>query len=145
MPDLPGVYQFFDTDGHLLYIGKAKSLKKRVSSYFNRTNQTNTKLRTLVRKISSIKFVVVDSESDALLLENVLIKKHQPKYNILLKDDKTYPWTDLAAVEHQDLISLEHGTDTLCHHKTGAPLHQYIQRILNPRLGLNIHRGSAVI
>lgn len=92
MPDLPGVYQFFDTDGHLLYIGKAKSLKKRVSSYFNRTNQTNTKLRTLVRKISSIKFVVVDSESDALLLENVLIKKHQPKYNILLKDDKTYPW-----------------------------------------------------
>jgi len=92
MPDLPGVYQFFDTDGHLLYIGKAKSLKKRVSSYFNKTNQTNNKLRTLVRKISSIKFVVVDSESDALLLENVLIKKHQPKYNILLKDDKTYPW-----------------------------------------------------
>lgn len=92
MPDLPGVYQFFDTDGHLLYIGKAKSLKKRVSSYFNKTNQTNNKLRTLVRKIASIKFVVVDSESDALLLENVLIKKHQPKYNILLKDDKTYPW-----------------------------------------------------
>lgn len=92
MPDLPGVYQFFDTDGHLLYIGKAKSLKKRVSSYFNKTNQTNNKLRTLVRKIASIKFVVVNSESDALLLENVLIKKHQPKYNILLKDDKTYPW-----------------------------------------------------
>lgn len=92
MPELPGVYQFYDTDGNLLYIGKAKSLKKRVSSYFNRTNQTNNKLRTLVRKIASIKFVVVDSESDALLLENVLIKKHQPKYNILLKDDKTYPW-----------------------------------------------------
>ena len=92
MQDLPGVYQFFDTEGHLLYIGKAKSLKKRVSSYFNKTNQTNNKLRTLVRKIASIKFVVVDSESDALLLENVLIKKHQPKYNILLKDDKTYPW-----------------------------------------------------
>lgn len=92
MPELPGVYQFYDTDGNLLYIGKAKSLKKRVSSYFNRTNQTNNKLRTLVRKIESIKFVVVDSESDALLLENVLIKKHQPKYNILLKDDKTYPW-----------------------------------------------------
>lgn len=92
MPELPGVYQFYDTEGNLLYIGKAKSLKKRVSSYFNRTNQTNNKLRTLVRKIASIKFVVVDSESDALLLENVLIKKHQPKYNILLKDDKTYPW-----------------------------------------------------
>ena len=92
MPELPGVYQFYDTEGGLLYIGKAKSLKKRVSSYFNRTNQTNNKLRTLVRKIASIKFVVVDSESDALLLENVLIKKHQPKYNILLKDDKTYPW-----------------------------------------------------
>jgi len=92
MPELPGVYQFYDTEGGLLYIGKAKSLKKRVSSYFNRTNQTNNKLRTLVRKIASIKFVVVDSESDALLLENVLIKKHQPRYNILLKDDKTYPW-----------------------------------------------------
>ncbi len=92
MPELPGVYQFYDNEGNLLYIGKAKSLKKRVSSYFNRTNQTNNKLRTLVRKIASIKFVVVDSESDALLLENVLIKKHQPKYNILLKDDKTYPW-----------------------------------------------------
>ncbi len=92
MPELPGVYQFYDTEGGLLYIGKAKSLKKRVSSYFNKTNQTNNKLRTLVRKIASIKFVVVDSESDALLLENVLIKKHQPKYNILLKDDKTYPW-----------------------------------------------------
>ena len=62
MPELPGVYQFYDTDGNLLYIGKAKSLKKRVSSYFNRTNQTNNKLRTLVRKIASIKFVVVDSE-----------------------------------------------------------------------------------
>ncbi|BDX37538.1 UvrABC system protein C [Tenuifilaceae bacterium CYCD] len=92
MPELPGVYQFYDTEGSLLYIGKAKSLKKRVSSYFNKTNHTNNKLRTLVRKIASIKFVVVDSESDALLLENVLIKKHQPKYNILLKDDKTYPW-----------------------------------------------------
>lgn len=92
MPELPGVYQFYDIEGNLLYIGKAKSLKKRVSSYFNRTSQTNNKLRTLVRKIASIKFVVVDSESDALLLENVLIKKHQPKYNILLKDDKTYPW-----------------------------------------------------
>jgi len=92
MPELPGVYQFYDIEGNLLYIGKAKSLKKRVSSYFNRTNQTNNKLRALVRKIASIKFVVVDSESDALLLENVLIKKHQPKYNILLKDDKTYPW-----------------------------------------------------
>ena len=92
MPELPGVYQFYDSEGNLLYIGKAKSLKKRVSSYFNRTNQTNNKLRALVRKIASIKFVVVDSESDALLLENVLIKKHQPKYNILLKDDKTYPW-----------------------------------------------------
>lgn len=92
MPDLPGVYQFFDTEGLLLYIGKAKSLKKRVASYFNKTTTSNNKLKTLVNKIGSVKFVVVNSESDALLLENVLIKKHQPKYNILLKDDKTYPW-----------------------------------------------------
>ncbi|MGE0078385.1 MAG: excinuclease ABC subunit UvrC [Bacteroidales bacterium] len=92
MPDTPGVYQFFDAEDNLLYIGKAKSLKKRVSSYFNKTNQTSNKLRALVRKIVTIKFVVVDTESDALLLENSLIKRYQPKYNILLKDDKTYPW-----------------------------------------------------
>lgn len=92
LPDQPGVYQYYDTDGKLLYIGKAKNLKKRVLSYFNKVDSANAKLRVLVRKIARIEFVVVNSESDALLLENNLIKQYQPKYNILLKDDKTYPW-----------------------------------------------------
>lgn len=91
LPDLPGVYQYYDEDGHILYVGKAKNLKKRVSSYFNREHD-NGKTRVLVRKIVDIRHIVVDTEEDALLLENNLIKKYQPKYNVLLKDDKTYPW-----------------------------------------------------
>lgn len=92
LPDSPGVYQFFDINEILIYIGKAKNLKKRVSSYFHQSAYDSAKLRVLVSKINDIKFIVVDSESDALLLENILIKKHKPKYNVLLKDDKTYPW-----------------------------------------------------
>lgn len=91
-PELPGVYQFFDSAGKIIYIGKAKNLKKRVSSYFNRAQYESAKVRALVSKIADIKYIVVNSESDALILENILIKKHQPKYNILLRDDKTYPW-----------------------------------------------------
>lgn len=91
LPNLPGVYQYFDADGTIIYVGKAKNLKNRVSSYFNK-NQENGKTRILVRKIADIKYIVVDTEFDALLLENSLIKKYQPKYNIQLKDDKTYPW-----------------------------------------------------
>ena len=90
MPGKPGVYQYFDNKGNLLYVGKAKNLKKRVSSYFTGKNYGKTKI--LVSKIAEIKHIVVDSESDALLLENNLIKKHQPRYNIMLKDDKTFPW-----------------------------------------------------
>lgn len=92
LPDKPGVYRYYDTEGNLLYVGKAKSLKKRVASYFNKNKYENGKTRLLVRKIADIKFIVVDTEFDALLLENNLIKEHQPKYNIQLKDDKTYPW-----------------------------------------------------
>lgn len=91
LPDQPGVYQYLDKDGTIIYIGKAKNLKKRVSSYFNKSHD-NLKTEILVRKIVSINHIVVDSEQDALLLENNLIKKYKPKYNILLKDDKTYPW-----------------------------------------------------
>ena len=91
LPDKPGVYQFYDVSGKILYVGKAKSLKKRVSSYFNKTQEYG-KTRVLVKQISDIKYIVVDTELDALLLENNLIKKYQPKYNIQLKDDKTYPW-----------------------------------------------------
>ena len=91
LPNTPGVYQYYDRADKLLYIGKAKNLKKRVSSYFNK-NHENGKTRVLVAKIASIKHIVVETETDALLLENNLIKKYQPKYNVLLKDDKTYPW-----------------------------------------------------
>ena len=92
LPDQPGVYQFYDKSGTLLYIGKAKNLKKRVSSYFSRNKYESFKLKVLVDRIANLKYIVVDSESDALLLENNLIKKFQPRYNILLKDDKTFPW-----------------------------------------------------
>lgn len=91
MPSLPGVYQFFDSSNKIIYIGKAKNLKKRVVSYFQK-NLNSQKTKNLVKNIFEIKHVVVSSESDALLLESSLIKKYQPKYNILLRDDKTYPW-----------------------------------------------------
>jgi excinuclease ABC subunit C len=92
LPDQPGVYQFYDKNGVILYIGKAKNLKKRVSSYFFRNYYDSFKIKILVDHIADLKYIVVDSESDALLLENNLIKKYQPRYNILLKDDKTFPW-----------------------------------------------------
>lgn len=92
IPKKPGVYQFFNADGVLIYVGKAKSLRNRVQSYFNKeANLSNAKTRILVSKIRDIQFTIVDTEIDAWLLENNLIKKHQPKYNISLKDDKTYP------------------------------------------------------
>ena len=91
IPQDAGVYQYFDEEGKLLYVGKAKNLKKRVSSYFAKKHE-HTKTRVLVRKIFEIQTIVVASEMDALLLENSLIKKHQPRYNVMLKDDKTYPW-----------------------------------------------------
>ena len=92
LPNKPGIYQFFDKNGELIYIGKAKNLRKRVESYFNKKNQPNNKLRVLVRKIWKIQHILVETESDALLLENNFIKKYQPRYNISLKDDKTFPW-----------------------------------------------------
>ncbi|TRZ45846.1 excinuclease ABC subunit UvrC [Robertkochia solimangrovi] len=91
LPESPGVYQFYDKNDVILYVGKAKNLKKRVTSYFVKNHEYG-KTRVLVRKISSIKHVVVPTETDALLLENNLIKKFKPRYNVLLKDDKTYPW-----------------------------------------------------
>ncbi len=91
LPDSPGVYQYFDREGKIIYIGKAKNLKKRVRSYFNKEHGEG-KINLLVRRIEQIKYVVVKTEWDALLLENNLIKKYQPRYNVMLKDDKTYPW-----------------------------------------------------
>jgi excinuclease ABC subunit C len=91
LPQQPGVYQYFDADKRLIYVGKAKDIKKRVSSYFTKHHDYG-KTRMLVKNIATIKHIVVATETDALLLENNLIKKHQPKYNVMLKDDKSYPW-----------------------------------------------------
>ena len=91
LPNEPGVYQYFDKEDVIIYVGKAKNLKKRVASYFNK-NHENGKTRVLVKKIVRIRHIVVNTETDALLLENNLIKKYKPRYNVLLKDDKSYPW-----------------------------------------------------
>lgn len=91
LPDSPGVYQYFDREGRIIYVGKAKNLKRRVSSYFNKTAQS-IKTAVMLRHVADLKYIVVGSEEDALHLENSMIKEYQPRYNILLKDDKTYPW-----------------------------------------------------
>lgn len=91
LPDLPGVYMYVDKEGKVIYVGKAKRLKRRVSSYFNRTHDSN-RTNMLVRSIVDLRFIVVHSEEDALHLENAMIKEYQPRYNVLLKDDKSYPW-----------------------------------------------------
>jgi len=91
LPELPGVYQFIDREGVIIYVGKAKNLRKRVSSYFHK-KPDSAKLAIMVRKIQQLRHIIVETESDALLLENNLIKKHLPRYNVLLKDDKTFPW-----------------------------------------------------
>ena len=92
LPDSPGIYRYYDRDDTLIYVGKAKSLKKRVSSYFNKQSQYNRKTEKLVSEIRRIEITLANSEFDALLLENNFIKQNQPKYNILLKDDKTFPY-----------------------------------------------------
>ena len=90
MPELPGSYQYYDSDGVIIYVGKAKNLKKRVSSYFHK-EVDRYKTKVLVSKIMDITYTIVKTEEDALLLENALIKKYNPRYNVLLKDGKTYP------------------------------------------------------
>ncbi|HPC26572.1 MAG TPA: GIY-YIG nuclease family protein, partial [Paludibacteraceae bacterium] len=90
LPEKPGVYQFYNNKEEIIYVGKAKNLKKRVSSYFNKTHES-PRTNVLVKNIASLKYIVVDTEEDALLLENNLIKRYQPRYNVQLKDDKTYP------------------------------------------------------
>ncbi|WP_144960159.1 excinuclease ABC subunit UvrC [Gillisia sp. Hel_I_86] len=91
LPDSPGVYQYYDKNGKILYVGKAKNLKKRVASYFSKSHDSH-RIDVMVKKIHDIKHIVVNSETDALLLENNLIKKYQPRFNVMLKDDKSYPW-----------------------------------------------------
>jgi excinuclease ABC subunit C len=92
LPEEPGIYQYYDVEGKIIYVGKAKNLKNRVSSYFNKIQYENRKTQVLVKNIADIKFIVVNNEMESLLLENTLIKKHQPRFNVMLKDDKTYPW-----------------------------------------------------
>lgn len=104
LPEKPGVYQYFDAEETILYVGKAKNLKKRVSSYFHKEHD-HARLRLLVKKIHNIKIIVVNSEYDALLLENNLIKEYQPRYNIALKDGKTYPWLCLKKEPFPRLFS----------------------------------------
>ena len=91
LPESPGVYMYFDKEGTIIYIGKAKRLRRRVRSYFNREH-TVARTNVLVRNIADLKYIVVNSEEDALHLENSLIKENKPRYNVLLKDDKSYPW-----------------------------------------------------
>ena len=99
LPTTPGVYQYFDKNNTIIYVGKAKNIKSRVLSYFRNDTQHSLKTQLLVRKIADIKFVHVNTETEALLMENNLIKKFQPKYNILLRDDKTYPWIRITNEE----------------------------------------------
>lgn len=99
LPHSPGVYRYYDSEGNVIYVGKAKDLKKRVAQYFVPAERLNTKTRILVSRIADLQYSVVDSESDALLLENNLIKQYKPRYNILLKDSKTYPWICVTADE----------------------------------------------
>lgn len=106
LPEQPGVYRYFDESDTIIYIGKAKNLKNRVSSYFTSIQNHNTKTRKLVQQIRKIEFTIVHSEFDALLLENTLIKQYQPKYNILLRDDKTYPFICLTNEDFPRLITL---------------------------------------
>lgn len=108
LPVTPGVYQYFDKKGTVIYVGKAKSLKARVLSYFRNDSPRSLKTQLLVRKIADIKFIHVSSETEALLMENNLIKKYKPKYNILLKDDKTYPWIRITNEEYPKFFTTRH-------------------------------------
>jgi len=105
LPTLPGIYQFFNSSGIIIYIGKAKNLRSRVRSYFQEAHIVDLKTKVMVGKIDSLEVIVVDSEAEALILENTLIKKYKPRYNILLRDDKTYPYIRITNEEYPRIFS----------------------------------------
>jgi excinuclease ABC subunit C len=154
LPTDPGVYKFSDVSGIIIYVGKAKNLRQRVSSYFAKDSSLNNKTRRLVSEIRQLTFTVVGSEADALLLENNLIKKHQPKYNILLKDDKTYPYLcitnepfpKLVITRKQNIKGIYFGPFTSL--KTMYVLHELLHKLYTIRtcnLALtpeNVHEGK---
>lgn len=132
LPEKPGVYHYFDKTGTIIYVGKAKNLKKRVSSYFSKIHD-QAKTNVLVRKIVAIEYIVVDTEIDALLLENNLIKKYQPKYNIQLKDDKTYPWICIKKEPFPRVFStrkyIKDGSQYFGPYPSGRIMHTYLDLI----------------
>ncbi len=132
LPNQPGVYQYYDKEGVIIYVGKAKNLKKRVSSYFTKTHE-NGKTRVLVKKIVDIKHIVVETETDALLLENNLIKKHRPRYNVLLKDDKSYPWICIKKERFPRVFStrrvFKDGSDYFGPYTSGKTVHTLLDLI----------------
>lgn len=132
LPNSPGVYQYFDANGTIIYVGKAKNLKKRVSSYFTKTHD-NGKTRVLVKKIVNIKHIVVETETDALLLENNLIKQHKPRYNVLLKDDKSYPWICIKNERFPRVFStrrvFKDGSDYFGPYTSGKTVHTLLDLI----------------
>jgi len=151
LPDRPGVYQYYDKDGKILYVGKAKNLKKRVSSYFTRDGSQTGKLRILVQKIADIRFIVVNTELDALLLENNLIKKYQPRYNVMLKDDKTYPWIIIKNEPFPRIFSTRHryndGSDYFGPYASGKMMSTVLDlvRQLYPLRNCNLNLSKANI
>jgi len=133
LPEKPGIYQFFDNTGTIIYVGKAKSLKKRVASYFNKEKSHSGKISVMVKKIAEIRHMVVDSELDALLLENNLIKKYQPRYNVLLKDDKTFPWICIKNERFSRIFStrniIDDGSEYFGPYASGKMMHTVLDLI----------------
>lgn len=144
LPDSPGIYKYYDAEGTLIYIGKAKNLKKRVSSYFTKNHHDNRKTVIMVGKIADIQFTLVDSEIDALLLENSLIKKFQPRFNISLKDDKTYPWICIKKEHFPRIFStrqyIRDGSEYFGPYASGSMMHTILDliRVLYPTRNCNL-------
>jgi excinuclease ABC subunit C len=144
LPDSPGVYQYYDKDGNLIYVGKAKNLRKRVLSYFNKDLSLSGKVRMMVSKITDLKWIVVATEFDALLLENNLIKEYKPRYNIMLKDDKTYPWIVIKNEPFPRIFStrnvIRDGSEYFGPYASGRMMHTLLDLIrqLYPRRTCNL-------